>query len=328
MLTVEPETLTLRGQFNYEVKKTGIFSTQIALPEGFDRAEARGDSVESSTVQKLGGRDVLEIKFNGRRTGKFAFEITADNARKTPNEAVTVPVFTPLNVQRNEGKIGVAVHVSLKAGTVDSGDLRQEDIRNLGEVKVRNPGATPLTLGFRYRGEQSKPAKLSFELRSPRVSAELLALMEVREALIKKTWWIQYNVEFAGVNEFTVAVPREIADDLQIDGPNIKERSKSEDPTLPGKVIWKVSLQDKNLGSYELKLSLERPRDPIRAEQSATVVLPEIQPLNVFRETGQAQNREALCGRWAPFASSPPPSPIRGLSKPNGRSFCPPATAT
>ena len=67
-------------------------------------------------------------------------------------------------------------------------------------------------------------------------------------------------MEYAGVNEFSIAVPKEIADDIQIDGPNIKERTKSEDPKLPGMAVWKVSLQDKNLGAYELKISLERPR--------------------------------------------------------------------
>ena len=288
LLTVTPELLTLGAHFDYDVKKAGIFSTRIELPEGFERAEAGDGPVESSSVQTTGGKRVLEIKFKSRQLGKFSFNVTAEAARKSPDEALVVPVFHPLDVQRHEGRVGVAVNVGLKASTADAGDLRQEDIRNLGrEVQVMNPATNPLTLGFRYRGADVKPAKLSFELRNPRVSAEVLALMDVRESLIKNIWWINYNVEYAGVNEFSIAVPKEIADELQIDGANIKERSKSEDPKLPGQVIWKVSLQDKNLGAYELKLSLERPRSQIKAEQTATVALPEIKPLNLFRETGQ-----------------------------------------
>jgi hypothetical protein len=287
LLTVTPELRTLRGKFHYDVKKAGIFSSRIELPDGFDQAEAASGVVESFNVQKVAGKSVLEVKFNSRRIGGFDFEVTADAPRKTPDEAVTVPVFRPLEVQRHEGRVGVAVHVSLKASTADPGDLRQEDVRNLGDLQVAAPDSTPLTLGFRYHGDIVKPAQLAFELQKPRVSAEVLALMEVRESLVKNTWWIDYNVEYAGVNEFSVAVPKEIADDLQIDGPNIKERSKSEDPKMPGLVIWKVSLQDKNLGAYELKLSLERPRAQLKADESAPVLLPEIKPLDLFRETGQ-----------------------------------------
>jgi hypothetical protein len=288
LLTVEPEILTLRANFNYDVKKAGVFSAQIELPEGFERADASGDAVESSSVQKNGDKRVLEIKFNNRRMGAFSFNVTADASRKAPDEALAVPVFKPLGVQKYEGKVGVAVHVSLKASTADNGDLRQEDIRNLDgpSAQIRDAAATPLTLAFRYRGDV-KAAHLAFELRKPRVSAEVLALMEVRESLIKNTWWINYNVEYAGVDEFSIAVPKEIADDIQIDGANIKERLKSEDKNLPGQVVWKVSLQDKNLGAYALKISLERPRGQLNAEQTAPVNLPEIKPLGLFRENGQ-----------------------------------------
>jgi hypothetical protein len=198
-----------------------------------------------------------------------------------------VPVFHPVDVQRHEAKVGIAIHVSLKATTAALGDLRTEDIRNLGVLQPKDASVTPLTLGFRYRGEDVKPAQLSFELRKSRVSAEVLALMEVRESLVRNTWWINYNVEYAGVNEFSIAVPKEIADDIQIDGANIKERTKSEDPKYPGMEIWKVSLQDKNLGGYILKMTLERPRQQIKADEKAPVALPEIKPLDLFRETGQ-----------------------------------------
>ena len=54
LLTVQPEIQTLVAAFNYDVKKAEqIFSTRIELPDGgFDRAEASGDAVESSNVQK------------------------------------------------------------------------------------------------------------------------------------------------------------------------------------------------------------------------------------------------------------------------------------
>ncbi len=290
LVTIEPETKYLTAKFNYEVKKAGIFFARIALPAGFAQAEAKGEAVESSSVQKVGDKNILEVKFRSRRTGAFSFDINAEAARKTPDEALTVPVFTPLNVQRYEARVGVAIHVSLKANTTDPGDLRQEDIRNMKALPVRDPETAPLTLGFRYRGE-AKPAQVAFELRKPRVSVEVLALTEVREALIKNEWRFNYNVEYAGVNEFSIAVPKAIADDIQIDGDDIKERTRSDEKNEKGEptgnVIWKVSLQDKRLGQFQLRVSLETPQTQLKQGSAADVNLYELRPLNVFRETGQ-----------------------------------------
>ncbi len=290
LLRITPETQDLIARFDYTVKKAGIFATQIELPAGFSQAEAAGDQVESATVQKDGARNLLNVKFATRRTGTFTFVVTAEAPRTKPDEPVGVPVFIPQNVERHEARVGLAIHVSLKANTVDKGDLREEDIRNLGGIAIKDAAANPLTLGFRYRGA-AKPAQVQFELRKPRVSAEVLALLEVREALIHHTWTIAYNVEYAGVNEFVIEVPKAIADDLQIDGANIKERTKSDavdaqgQPT--GAALWRITLQDRVLGPYQLTLTHDAARGEQKQGAVAQVALTEIKPLNLFRETGQ-----------------------------------------
>ena len=290
LLQVTPESKELTARFDYTVKKAGIFAAQIELPPGFPQAEAAGDEIESSTVQKDGARNLLNVKFAARRTGKFSFMVTAESPRAKPDEPVTVPIFAPQNVERHEAKVGLAIHVSLKANTVDKGDLREEDIRNLGGIPVKDPASTPLTLGFRYRGA-AKPAQVQFELRKPRVSAEVLALLEAREALIRQSWTIEYRIEYAGVNEFAIQVPKAIADDIQIEGENVKERAKTEAKdekgALTGAVIWTVTLQDKVLGAYELRLSHDSARGEQKQGAVAQVALTEIKPLNLFRETGQ-----------------------------------------
>jgi len=290
LAVVEPDLLSLRATFDYEVKKAGIFSTQVELPAGFTRADATGDQIESAIVQKVDGRDVLQIKFSGRRTGKFAFVVTSEIPREKPDAPLTVPVFRIPGVERHEAKVGVAIHVSLKANTTDRGDLREEDISNLGQMPVSKPGTTPLTLGFRYRGE-AKPAQVQFEPRKPRVSADVLTFLEVREALLRHVWTIQYGVEYAGVNEFSVEVPTAIADDLQIDGINIKERIRTDlkDPQgqATGRSVWRVVLQEKVLGNYSLRLAHDIPRGEQKAGESVPVNLEEVRVLNVFRETGE-----------------------------------------
>ncbi|MDB6155295.1 MAG: hypothetical protein JWL90_3748, partial [Chthoniobacteraceae bacterium] len=290
LLVVETDLLQLRATFNYTVKKSGIFGTQIELPAGFSTAEATGDEIESATVQKAGDRNVLQIRFSIRRSGAFSFQVTAEAPRAKPEDAVTVPVFVVQNAERHEAKVGLAVHVSLKSNTTTKGDLREEDIGNLGDLKISQPERTPLTLGFRYRGA-AKPGQVQFELRKPRVSVEVFSLAEVREALIRQTWTLAYNVEYAGVNQFSIEMPKAIGEDVQIDGVNIKERAKIENKDAAGaptgSVTWRVTLQDKVLGAYQLRFSHDNARGEVKPGATASVVLDEVKPLDVTRETGQ-----------------------------------------
>ncbi len=299
LLRITPEMQEITARFDYTVKKAGIFSTQIELPAGLAQAEAAGEQIERSSVQDAGGKKVLLVKFAARRTGRFSFTVNAEIPRAKADEAVTVPVFAPQNIERIVMGVSLAVHVSLKANTTDKGDMREEDIRNLGGVPIKDAASTPLTLGFRYRSQAAenaappavKPAQLQFELRKSRVTADVLTLIEVREALTRHSWIVNYSVEFAGVNEFTVEVPKAIADDLQIEGANIKERIKADakdaqgNPT--GAVLWRVVLQDKVLGSHTLTFS----HDEARGEQKPGAVLPvslhEVKAPGIFRETGQ-----------------------------------------
>ena len=297
LLTVGIETLTLNTGFVYTVKKAGVFGVRIQLPAGYENAEATGPMVESSTVEPAGGRRIMIVKFKSRQIGSIQFWINADAPRKNTDDAVTAAVFNPHGVERHDAKIGLAIHVSLKANTTDKGDMREEDIRNLEGMDVKDPARTPLTLGFRYRTQAAenadavKPAQVAFELRKPRVSADVLTLLDVRETLTRHSWIVNYNVEFAGVNEFSIEVPKGIAEDLQIEGANIKERIKTDAKDAAGKptgtVIWRVVLQDKVLGAHTLTFS----HDEARAEQKAGAVLPValhvVKTPGVFRETGQ-----------------------------------------
>lgn len=293
LVTVKLDRAELRTTMDCTVKRAGIFALQIEVPAGFGHFDATGAEVESATLVTVAGKQLLEVKFASRRTGQFSFTITGDATREKPESPLVVPVFQP-GVERHDAKVGIAIPLSLKANTTDRGDLREEDVRGLlAQQPSAGQGgreAEQLTLGFRYRGA-AKPAQVSFELRKPRVSAEVATLLEVRESLLRHTWHIHYQVEYAGIDELSLSVPAEIANDLQIEGADIKERTKSPPSAPAGQpgatVTWRVALQAKVLGSYILHVSHETARGEQKPGQVAPVALEELTVLNVFRETGQ-----------------------------------------
>jgi hypothetical protein len=287
LVVVNPDLLELRAHFSGTVKRTGVFGLQIDLPAGLARWEATGKIVESSSVQTVAGKEVLSVKFRARVSEGFEFEVTADAPRAKPDAPLTIPVFSPV-AERHEARVGVAIHVSLKTNTTDKGDLREEDVRNLVQIPVPKPELTPLTLGFRYRAT-AKPAQVQFELRKPRVTALVSTLLEVRESQLRHVWTIDYTVEYAGVDQFLIAVPKEIADDLQIDAPGIKEHVKA-DP-IPdqreGSVVWRVTMQTKVLGGAQVRITHDTTRAETKPGETTPVALREISTVGVFSETGQ-----------------------------------------
>lgn len=285
LVTIDTESKKLEAFFEYNIRQAGIFEARVIVPEGFSDVEAAGDLVENSSVTG----NQLTIRFKQRVTGNVAFTVTGEASRKKPDEPISAAVFQFPGVARHDAKIGLAVHTGLKATTQDMGDLRTENVQNITAVQPKNPDITPLILGFRYRQAENeslpKTATVVFEPRQPRVSVQVLAFSDLRESLVRTVWVLHYRIEYAGVNTLRFSVPAPIADDIQIEGDNIQQRTRH--PEKDGAVIWTITLQDKVLGATELRLTLDRPQTNLQQGAAESISLPEIKPLDVFRETGQ-----------------------------------------
>ncbi|NNE92830.1 MAG: hypothetical protein HKN23_14395 [Verrucomicrobiales bacterium] len=343
---VEPDSANFIARFDYSVKRVGIFDTRIQIPAEFEGVEATGPNVEDFSEETVDGNRFLNVKFNNRALGNFSVTVTGRMIRENAADDATVPVFSPQDVERHEGKIGIQIHTSLDPSTEDEGDLRQQDVNVLGVSKANNvgvPGSGALQIGFRYRAEAA-PAVIGFTLKKPQVNGEVFTLVEVKEQLIRYQWTISYNVLYAGVDTFIISVPESIAENLRHDGTLIKEVDKNFTPPAEmenppeagdGRVLWGIILRDKKMGSYQLKLTLDEPLvaeaadDPADApdgpdakdSRNFEIGLPEIKLEAVDTETGQVavvkdDNLEILDARPVSLESIDPKELRGGLARP------------
>ncbi len=304
---IQPDFSNFLTSFKYNVKRVGIFDTRIEIPADFEGVEATGEQVDDfSEETDADGNRILTVTFKNRVEGAITFSVNGRLIRENNDDDALVPVFEPLNVSRHDGKVGLEIHTSLDPKTEEEGDLRQQDVSLLGD---NVPGSGPLQIGFRYRGEAA-PARIGFTLKKSQITGEIFTLVEVREQLIRYQWTISYNVLYAGIDTFVIAVPEAIADNLRHDGPLIQEVNKNysppegeENPPIAGEgeVLWAVILRDKKMGNYQLTLTLDEPissisltEDTPAAEtegadtsQNFPVALPEITLKNVQTESGQ-----------------------------------------
>ncbi len=331
--TIEPDSARFLARFDYEVKRVGIFDVKIEIPADFEGVEATGERVEDfSEETDADGKRTLTVTLKNRTEGKFSINITGRRVRKNAADTETVPVFTPQNVARHDGKVGLQIHTSLDPRTEKEGDLRQQDVSLLGK---NIPGTGTLQIGFRYRGDAA-PASVAFTLKKPQISGEVFSLIEVREQIIRYQWTVSYRVLYAGVDTFIIAVPKNIAENLRHEGTLIKEVNKNytppadeENPPLAadGEVLWAVVLRDKKMGSYQLQLNLDQPigksddKEKSEAAKTYPVSLPEIRLEQVQTETGQIavvkdDNLEILDAKTTALEPIDPKELRGGLARP------------
>lgn len=297
-VTIEPDVVNLHAQFNYEVKRVGIFETTITIPDGYTGVDVTGDVIEDFNVSGT----TLKVRFKSQLLGPLAFTLGGRALRATEDATLTVPVFEPQSVDRHDAKVGLAIHTSLEPNTDAPGGLRNEELRFLrDQVQLTNATVTPLTLGFSYRGA-AEPAQISFRVKDPQVSGEVRTLVDIQEQVIRYHWWIDYEILYAGVDELILKLPASIATDLrpppssrfkEIDR-NFQPAAAKPDPDAPADaadaqevVHWAFRLLDKQLGAFRIELTLDVPNSGLEAGTPIDVKVPEISLVNVFRETGQ-----------------------------------------
>lgn len=307
-LTVERDRNRVETRFAYHIRRVGIFEARVVLPEGWSGWEVVGVPPERWTVEKttltVGGaqveRDLVVVRFDKQTVGQAAFTLQGQKQRANATEDVVVPVYAPAKpVERYEAKIGVAVHSSLEGTTKEVGGLRLEDVSSLNFNEIAAAprqaaaAASPeLTLAFRHRDAVAVPATLAFKPRAPQVNVQVLTLARIKEQSTLHQWKLVFDVGYAAIDKFILAVPAVAADDLRLVDPQVKEINKGYQapegaPLLPNAeafTLWEVVLRNERQGSFEIGLSLERPAS---GEQTARVEVLQVHVPGVFQETGQ-----------------------------------------
>lgn len=317
------------------VKRSGIFDVKIEVPADFDDIEATGPVVDSFKVEDTPEKKrFLNVRFKARSLGVVSFRVTGRRIRETPEQPVVVPVFSPQSVARHEAVLGVALHESLDPNTKDLGGLRQEHVPNI-EAQLPGSGQQPAqklekapqqgrvegdpfapagseadigapSMAFRYRGEAA-PATILLTLKQSQVTGDVLALVELKEQAARYRWWINYDVQYAGVDSFVISVPKAIAKDLRVETRDLKEVDKNYQPPPPAappadpakppqnpapapaadRDLWKVTLRDKRMGAVPIELSLEVPIKDLGAGQATDLAVPELLLQDVFQQIDQ-----------------------------------------
>ncbi len=287
-ILLDKTRVTTRGEFKYQVLRSGVFALTFRLPDGFQVDDVHADSMERFEVTSNAGAQTLTVYFAKKLMGGLSVTVTASQSRDKPAGDLPLPLVEPLNVTRERGLVAVIAPESLEVKT-DPARLQAARAATPAELvakgfKPQVPAGSTLAAAFSF---VTRPVGIveTITERPRRTFVTVSTLANVKEDVVQVSTTFRYQVQFAGANMFRLAVPAAISDRLQVEGAGIKERRKAERARNDGNTEWTIVLHTEVLGqvtfvaTYDQKISI--------SEQGAKFEFRPIQALDVDRESGE-----------------------------------------
>lgn len=273
------DQLKLFSRLDYTVERAGVFQLELTYPESLTIDSVRADGMSEFNVDKNSGR--LTLSLTQKRQGKITVDITAHQAFNAAAEAVEtqIPSIVPLNVERENGSLGVFAPQFLDVATID------ETLEGLF------PAESSQARGFSGAVEVSswKYTQRPFQLlvrttpRPAQLAASVATTASIEPDVVKVTSNVAYMIQNAGIDTFRIAVPEALVDDIRFRSLNprhtIQQRDKASSAE-DGWVTWTLVLQDEITGNVSLEAEWEVPLESVEDASVSRSLL--IQPIRIL----------------------------------------------
>ena len=299
---VSSEQVALSATVDYTIKRAGVFTLEVALPEGYrvervtgnnilQQSERTTESGEYHTSQsvELPPRQ-LEITLKERTSGAYTLGIELARDFKELPKSLAVAGVHPLGAAKLTGFVAVSAEpgVAVKMESFDG----LTEIPTVSLPDYAMVAGTGNVLAYKFISSAPKSAadwKLSVTTESVAawVRAEIVNTFTLTETLVSGRALVRYDIANAPVKELRVRVPAEFKN-VEITGANIRSKEQisggtsDTSPSDTNSVVWRVELQSPTRGYYTLTVTWDEPR----AEKTRALELAGISADGVERETG------------------------------------------
>ncbi len=274
---VSAEQVALAAAVDYTIKRAGVFTLKIALPDDYRIERVNGNNIQQHTERSEGGARVLEVTLKDRTSGSYALGIELARSFKAPPKSLTVAGVHPLGTAKLTGFVAVSAEpgVAVKTETFDGlTEIPAVSLANyLGGANAGN------MLAYKFISAEPKPTPdwkltVATEAVAAWVRAEIVDTFTVSETLVSGRALVRYDIGNAPVKELHVNVPAEFRN-VEIAGANIRTREQNG-------TAWRVELQSPVRGNYLLTVTWDQPR----SAKTNALALAGVTTKNVERETG------------------------------------------
>jgi prepilin-type processing-associated H-X9-DG protein len=273
------EQLTLTTRIDYTIKKAGVFTLRLALPDGYKVESVSGNGI-GQWNEKPETRQ-LEVNLKERTLGSYLLAVTLTKLHKELPKTIDLTGTTPVEVQKLTGFVSITSEAGVAVRTTTFDGLTEIPAAVLGEGKPSGAGSV---LAYKFIGTDPTTAgawklALATETVESWVRAEVVNLVSVSETLVSGRALVRYDIQNAPAKEFRLRVPTNFTN-VEINGADIRRRDQTND-------IWRVELQNKVRGSYTLVVTWDETRATKTNRTAADALnFAGVQAIGVERETG------------------------------------------
>jgi len=269
---VSAEQVSLSASVNYTIKRAGVFSLKLALPDGYRVERVAGENIQQQIERNNAGGRVLEVTLKDRTSGSYTLNVELVKNLKQLPKSLAVAGVHPLDTTKLTGFVAVSAEPGVAVKT--------EAFDGLTEIPAASLAASAgNVLAFKFISAEPKAFpewKLSVttEAVAAWVRAETVNTFTLTETLVSGRALVRYDIANSPVKEVRVAVPA-AARNVEISGVNIRSREQNGN-------VWRVELQSPVRGDYTLTVTWDEPR----SAKTNSLELAGVSAENVERETG------------------------------------------
>jgi type II secretory pathway pseudopilin PulG len=267
------EQISVSAELDYVIKRVGVFNLRVALPADF-RVEAVNGEFTQWTVKDEGGGRVLEVALKQRTLGDYSLGVVLARTVSALPATWAVTAVHPLGVQKLSGFVLVSAEVGVQVKTQSQAGLT--------EVPAASVPGGGTGLAYKFIAADPVPPTQPWQLTvsnetiEPWVRAEVVDFWTVGENLINGRALVRYEIQNAPVKEFRLRMPAGFKN-VEITGANLRQRDQTTNE-------WRVTLQNKVIGTYTLTVTWELPATI--TEKETILAAAGVEALGVERETG------------------------------------------
>jgi type II secretory pathway pseudopilin PulG len=296
---VSAEQVALSATVNYTIKRAGVFSLNLRLPDGYRVERVVGENIQQQDERNDAGGRVLEVTLKDRTSGAYTLSVELTRSFKELPESLVIAGVHPLGTAKLTGFIAVSAEPGVAVKTDAFDGLTEIPPTALDNNKlVVSPGNL---LAYKFISSEPKALPewnltVATETVAAWVSAQTVNTFTLAETLVSGRALVRYEIANAPVKELRVAVPAEFRN-VEISGLNIRSRERVDGSKLmvdspnPSTInqqpstnfeVWRVELQSPVSGDYTLTVTWDEPR----SAKTNSLELAGVAAKNVERETG------------------------------------------
>jgi prepilin-type processing-associated H-X9-DG protein len=276
-LRVGTEQISLWATVEYTIKRAGVFTLKVRLPDGYRLVRATGHNLQQQAERAEAGGRVLEATLKDRTLGTYSLGLELTRSYRELPKSLVIAGVHPLDTAKLTGFVAVSAEpgVALKTGSFDG--LTEIPASALaGGMAV---GGSGNLLAYKFISPEPKAApewKLAVTTAAVAawVRAEIVNTLTLTETLVSGRAVVRYDIANSPVKEFRLTTPAGFRN-VEINGTNIRTKEQSGN-------TWRVELQSPVRGNYTLNVTWDEPR-PARTN---SLELAGVSAGNVERETG------------------------------------------